>query len=449
MTETQHISFFNRLRRQNSTTIEAESAPDPTSHEAENQAKPVPVRLHMKLAEDENTFLVGASSLGDLPRDRHSFDRQQVMADCLDAWRFNPLARRIVELTTQYVTGGGMAPCCEHAATQAFLHEFWHHPLNRMDARLSELSDELARSGNLFLLLSMDPSGMSYLRVVPSADIERIESRANDVEQEVAYFTRPDTEGAATRYPAFAPWQGTPDLHPVMLHYAINRPAGAQWGEPDLAPVLRWLSRYAAWLEDRVRLNRFRNAFMYVVKARFASESARSTRQLQLAANPPAPGSVLVTDENEEWTVLSPHLEALDAASDGLAIKKMIAAGAGLPLHFLAEPESSTRTTAEAADSATLQRFAQRQCFMQWMLADLLHAAVSRRALVDPRVDPQAEIRILAGDISARDNQSLAEAGSKVAEVAQALYAQGLIDQEEMLRLIYRFLGEGGSHVEA
>jgi len=317
-----------------------------------------------------------------------------------------------------------------------------------MDARLGELSDELARSGNLFLLLSTDASGMSYLRVVPSVDIERIESRANDVEQEVAYYTRQDAEGEVTRYPAFAPWQGTPDLQPVMLHYAINRPAGAQWGEPDLAPVLRWLSRYAAWLEDRVRLNRFRNAFMYVVKARFANESARSTRQLQLAANPPGPGSVLVTDENEEWSVLSPHLEALDASSDGLAIKKMIAAGVGLPLHFLAEPESSTRTTAEAADGATLQRFAHRQRFLQWMLADILRAAVSRRALVDTRVDPQAEIRILAGDISARDNQSLAEAGSKVAEVAQALYAQGLIDQDELLRLIYRFLGEGGSHVE-
>jgi hypothetical protein len=138
----------------------------------------------------------------------------------------------------------------------------------------------------------------------------------------------------------------------------------------------------------------------------------------------------------------------LDASSDGLAIKKMIAAGAGLPLHFLAEPESSTRTTAEAADTATLRRFEQRQRFMQWMIADLLRAVVARRALVDPRVDPQAEIRILAGDISARDNQSLAEAGGKVAEVAQVLYAQGLIDQDEMLRLIYRFLGEGGNHVE-
>jgi len=102
---------------------------------------------------------------GDSPRDRLTYDRQEVLADCMDAWRFNPLARRIVELTSQYVTGGGMAPRSSDVATQAFLCEFWNHTLNRMDARLSELSDELARSGNLFLLLSTDPSGMSYLRV--------------------------------------------------------------------------------------------------------------------------------------------------------------------------------------------------------------------------------------------------------------------------------------------
>ena len=60
-----------------------------------------------------------------------------------------------------------------------------------------------------------------------------------------------------------------------MLHYAINRPVGAQWGESDLAPVLRWLSRYAAWLEDRARLNRFRTAFLYIVHAKFSSEAER------------------------------------------------------------------------------------------------------------------------------------------------------------------------------
>ncbi len=69
--------------------------------------------------------------------------------------------------------------------------------------------------------------------------------------------------------------------------------------------------------------------------------------------------------------MLNPELESGDAATDGLALKKMIAAGAGVPLHFLAEPESATRTTAEAAGGPTFRRFEQRQQFFLWMLGDL------------------------------------------------------------------------------
>ena len=400
----------------------------------------------LSLEETENSLLVGAWQAGESQRDRLAYDREQVLADCMDAWRFNPLARRITELTTTYVTGGGFVVSCPHAPTQAFLERFWNHRLNHLSLRAGELSDELVLSGNLFLLLSTDASGMSYLRVIPSADIARIESSQTDIEQELFYVGKPGLDGDERIYPAYQPGRDRPGeggaFSPVMLHYAVNRPVGSQWGESDLAPVLKWLSRYSAWLEDRVRLNRFRNAFVYVVRARFANESARLNRQAQLALHPPAPGSVLVTDENEEWSVIAPKLEALDASSDGLAIKKMIAAGVGLPLHFLAEPESSTKTTAEASGNPTYRRFAERQRAMCWFLQDLLRVAVERRAYFDPSVDPAAQISVSGGDISARDNAELADAGQKAAAIASGLHEKGLISSEEMLRLVYRFMGE-------
>lgn len=411
--------------------------------------KPEPAgqRKQFTITETDNTLLVGARSLEDSPRDCSSYDRAQILEDCLDAWRFNPLARRIVELTSQYVVGGGMLVSCEEPAVQAFLQDFWQQRLNRMEVRLVEMCDELSRSGNLFVLVSTDQAGMSYLRVVPAADISLIESAPNDIEQARAFIGNPDAvTGEAPRYPAYDPQADSPNeegrFQAVMLHYAVNRPAGAQWGEPDLAPLLRWLSRYAAWLEDRVRLNRFRNAFMYVVKARFVSESARQARQAVLAANPPAPGSVLVTDESEEWSVISPKLEALDASTDGLAVKKMIAAGAGVPLHFLAEPESSTRTTAEAAGSPTFRRFEQRQRTFLWLLQDLLRVVLQRRSMVDASVRGDAPIAIHAADISARDNTALAQAGLDAVSVLEKLVDRGLISPQEMLRVVYRFMGE-------
>ena len=410
-------------------------------------------QMQLSLEETENTLVVGAWQAGESPRDRLAYDRQDVLADCMDAWRFNPLARRITELTTTYVTGGGFVVNCPHAATQAFLERFWDHRLNHLSLRTGELSDELVLSGNLFLLVSTDLAGMSYLRVIPSADIARIESSGADVEQELFYVGKPDFTGEERVFPAYQPGRDRPEegggFAPVMLHYAVNRAVGSQWGESDLAPVLKWLSRYNAWLEDRVRLNRFRNAFVYVVRARFANESARSNRQAQLALHPPAPGSVLVTDENEEWSVIAPKLEALDASSDGLAIKKIIAAGVGLPLHFLAEPESSTKTTAEASGNPSYRRFAERQRAMCWILQDLLRVVVERRAYFDLGVDPTAAITVSGGDISARDNAELADAGQKAAAIASELHEKGLISSEEMLRLVYRFMGEQLPAVDA
>lgn len=403
-------------------------------------------------AESDETFLVGHQAAAPGALDRFEYDREKLLRDALQAWRVNPLARRIVELTSQYVVGGGIAFSCEHANTAAFLKAFWEHPLNRLPIRLYEWCDELTRSGNLFLLLSADPAGMSYVRAIPSLQVKTIHSRVNDLDQETAYEVQPgDNPLETVTWPAFDALQDRPDssqngslarLPTVMLHYCINRAVGSQWGESDLAPLLKWLSRYASWLEDRARLNHFRTAFLYVVHGRFNSEAERRARQAALNAAPPSPGSILVTDEGEAWEVLNPELAADEAGADGLALKKMFAAGAGIPLHFLAEPESATRTTAEAAGGPTYRHYEQRQRLFLWILKDLLRVVVQRRSQVDGNISRQAEVTLQGSDISARDNVSLAMAANNVLPTLRELRGRNLIDDAELLRLAYRFCGE-------
>ncbi len=411
--------------------------------------------LGVQALDDRGDRLISA---GTYPRDRLEVDRQEVLREALEAWRNHPLARRIVEMTSQYVVGGGLGLECRHAPTHRFLQAWWHHPLNRMPQRIFDLCDELTRSGNLFIIVSTDAAGMSYIRALPTQEVIEIETAPNDVEQERVVWQRAEAEapwaaptpgpGGILGYP-WAVYDALNDtldengnFKPVILHYAINRPLGAKWGESDLAPILRWLARYSAWLEDRARLNRYRQSFLYVVKARFTSQAERLARQAELNANPPNPGSILVTDESETWEVLYPELASFEAAQDGLALKKMIAAGSGNPLHFLAEPESATRTTAEAAGGPTFRRYEQRQQYFLWLIQDLARVVVQRRALVDRRLSPTAPILVKGGDLSARDNQSLAIAASTAIQAFVALLDRGLIDEAELLRLAYRFAGE-------
>ena len=310
-------------------------------------------RGRLAVGESDTYFTAGAQAVT-RERDRVDYDREEILRLALEAWRVNPLARRIVGLTTQYVVGGGIRIRADDAATHKFLDAWWNHRLNQLGTRVYEWCDELTRAGELFLIVSTDAAGMSYVRAVPAADIEEIETAENDIQQETAYLQKPAGPGDEGRrwraYDEQADAQGADGaFEPVMLHYAINRPVGAVRGESDLAPLLRWLSRYASWLEDRARLNRYRNSFLFVVKAMFSSEAERAARQAALTASPPSPGSILVVDQGEEWSCINPQLNSQEAGEDGLALKKMIASGAGVPLHFLAEPEGTNRTSAESA----------------------------------------------------------------------------------------------------
>lgn len=327
-------------------------------------------------------------------RPLHALESAQPNAeDALRLYLENPIARRIVALTTEHVIGRGVAIEADDPESQRFLLAFFEHPLNRLSARVGDWVDELTRSGNLFLRLSSDPSGMTFVRALPASLVRKINTAERDAENALSYEIRnpnPDGYGESEVIPASD--RANPSLDDAIFQIAINRPVGTVWGNSDLAPILKWIRRYSAWLEDRARLNRYRNSFLFIVKSRLSSESQRLARQKALNAAPPTPGSILVTTENEEWGVIAPHLESQEAGEDGLALKKMIAVGAGIPLHFLAEQESENKASAEAAGSAAYRGLAMRQQFFHDALSELLRHVLSRAALVNRRLDPSAKI---------------------------------------------------------
>jgi len=402
-----------------------------------------PKREQMSVRENDNTFYIGDHASG-LYRDRFDYDRATILSECLRAWRVSPIARRIVKLYTEFIVGEGFNIKCQHAATHKFLLTWWNHPLNKLSEQLPQWCDERTRSGNLFFLATATRDGMTFIRAVPSELIKEIQTADNDIFQETYYI--PTLEGVSP-WPAYDPTKpifddNSSESTSFMLHYTTNRPVGVVWGEPDLAPLLPWIGRYSTWLEDRVRLNHFRTAWMYIVSGKYPSEQARAARERDINANPPKPGSVLVQGSDENWGILSANLDSFDASVDGLTIKKMIALGAGIPVHYLAEPESSTRTTAEAAGTPTFRAIEQKQTDFIAMIKDMATIAVRVRKEVDRRVNPLAEIEIGAPDITERDNANLALAASRIEPVMADLYDRELIDEPEFLRQTYRMAGE-------
>lgn len=386
--------------------------------------------------ETEQTFLIGQSWNG-LYRDRYSYQRDTILEEAVRAWRLNPLARRLTNLFKIYNVDG-IAYKCEDSATQKFLDEFWNHELNQIEDLLEEISNEIFLTGNFFPLYSVGVDGMTFIRAYPTDQIQEIITADNDLKQETAYITKPlrsDVE-AKTFF-------NLPTAPVFMRHHAINRLAGTVWGEGEIWADLPWLGRYASMLEDRVRLNRGRNAYMYIVQMSGpdVTPDKKQKRQAELNANPPRSGTVLVTDPTEQWGIISPSLDSFDASMDMQAVKKMIAVN-HVPMHYLAEPESSTRTTADAAGTPTFKQFENHQHTFKKIIHSILKTAVKRKSEKDSKVSPTVKIEVTAGDATERDNAALALATSQIIQSIGEMYDRELMDETEYMRLVYRFAGE-------
>ena len=391
--------------------------------------------LEMALAvspEIDNNFFTGGLS-GNYT-DRTSWDRKKVFAESLRAWRVNPIARRIVRLARSFIIGKGIKIKCDDENTQKFLDAWSKDPLNKLNKNFGRWKDEDTRTGNLFFLFTISPDGMTYVRAVPAERIENIISAENDIEQETR-FTK-DLIGA-DYYEAYDP---RVEQKTFMVHFASNRPVGSVWGEGDLAPLLVWIGRYSTWLEDRVRLNHFRNAFMYIVRGKYKNESERFTREKHLNVNQPKPGSVLVVNENnEDWGILSATLDSFDASLDGIAIKKNILSGLGYPMHWFAEPEGSNKTTAEAAGTPTFRTLEEEQDDFFEMVVELARVAVEvRQRAGDRSVKADATIWVDGPDITERDNATLALALGRAYPPLADLFDRDAISPDEFMRQVYK-----------
>ncbi|MFO7697711.1 MAG: hypothetical protein R6X16_11230 [Anaerolineae bacterium] len=134
----------------------------------------------------------------------------------------------------------------------------------------------------------------------------------------------------------------------------------------------------------------YKGAYLWHVRIDNAASGQLEAKRRQYARVPRS-GSIIISDAGEHWEAVSPQINADDVAADGKAIRLMIAAGAGVPLHYLAEGDSATRATAREMGTPTLRRFAHRQFLFESILTDLIRTAARRGGLGEISVNLRFE----------------------------------------------------------
>jgi hypothetical protein len=202
------------------------------------------------------------------------------------------------------------------------------------------------------------------------------------------------------------------------------------------------LRRYKDWLIDRVRINKYKAAFLWDITLQGAD---RRTVELKMQeySRPPEPGSVIVHNETEMWQAVQPKIDAGDVEADGRAVKLMIAMGAGIPEHYLASGENSNRATATEMALPTIKKFKRRQDYFGYILTRILDRVVQEkqaRGLLPAGIDTTLEFTF--PDIDTDDNLALGQASLAVAQSLQIAKAQGWVTDETAARLYFESLGE-------
>ncbi|HEX6511583.1 MAG TPA: hypothetical protein VF157_04740 [Chloroflexota bacterium] len=384
---------------------------------------------------------------------------------CYEAYNSNPLARQAIEITTSMVLGSGLRVVARGQRVQRILDRFWQDPDNHMDLRVYSLCTELALYGEQFIRFFVNPiDGSVKIGQIDPSTIDQIVTDPNNIEKPLRFHQRPVGPGvdvwgpdagsgdqvlgvgssatSKTQHPAPNTQEGCWfEAGTEVVQFAINKVSNAKRGQSDLATMLVWLRRYKDWLTDRVRLNKYKGAFVWDVKLTGADKKTIDRKKMEYAY-PPLPGSLVVHNETEEWSAVEPRIGADQVEADGKAIKMMVAVGAGLPEHYLAEGGNVNRATAAEMGMPTLKRFERRQDYLSFLLRSILDRVLSEAqaaGLLSSRADRRYDIVFPPIDVD--DGEGIASAVGKLVPALQAAKQEGWLADAAAMKLLHRFLG--------
>jgi hypothetical protein len=354
---------------------------------------------------------------------------QELHQQAYDAYIGNPLAFRIIETLTSYLWGPGPLIQSTSEPAQATIDNWLQ--LNRFPHRGQQLTRELHLYGELFLLRRPD----GYLTPIDPVSVDEVKVSDHDPGIVTACKVIPRDRLATGQ----GDWYTVPEQ---VYHLAINRVSNAARGRSTLWVLLPWLRRYKSWLEDRVLLNRGRSSWLWTVAVKNATPT-KLREKAQLYAVPPDPGSVLFHADDEAWEAKGLQLNAEDARWDGAALKLMIAAGAGIPIHWLSEVISGTRAVAAEMGGPTQRAFTMLQGDVTTLLTDLLRDHLTLRH------QKATDVQIAFPDLTPSDNLQLSQAISTMVPALVTAVDRGWLTDDDARTWLFQIAAKPAAPARA
>jgi len=295
----------------------------------------------------------------------------------------DPGARGLIETLVNFIIGKDVS--IEPEDPSPDVKAYWESfvEVNEWDMRSKEFVRRTLRDGENFLRF-FKPAIKSILEAADVLDTQNINNTISLVPPKVRFIHPPeikdesqthsygietdenDVEIPITYYRSYAKRDGTPANEKIpadeIIHTKILVDSDVKRGVSFLVGNAKYLTKYSAWLEDRIMLNRIRTVFNLImkvsgdptaIKSKFEDTTTSGTLERKKM---PARGSVLVGTQGIEYEFANLNIHAEDTKDDGRNIELMLCKGTGLTEYIVRGDASNANYSSSMVSESPMVR---------------------------------------------------------------------------------------------
>jgi len=401
---------------------------------------------------------------GDLKRDLSPMTQKRMCEIALYLWEANLLGGAIIELPLAYMLGEGVRLHCDDDENQKVLKRFWRDPINQMDIKLIKKARELALYGEqCYPTFVNEHTGHVRLGYLDPTLIQTVVVDPDNAEQPIGIVTCKDRKGVAKRYKVIV--NGAEDVFTTRtqqiratftdveaFYFAINDLSNGKRGRSDLLAQADWLDGYDQFLFGELDRAQFMRAFLWDVTLKGATPEEVKARAKEISA--PAPGSVRVHNDAEEWNAVSPDLQAQDSNTNASLFRNHVLGGGTIPEHWFGGGGDVNRAVGAEMSEPTFKRFSMRQQTLKHILQALVIFVLHQNALASNGSEPDLEderfeVEAIFPEMTAKDTSKYAAALQQVVVGASIAVEKSLMTEETAIKLINAIAGRLGVEINA
>tara|TARA_R100000808_G_scaffold4949_2_gene15478 strand:+ start:8612 stop:10165 length:1554 start_codon:yes stop_codon:yes gene_type:complete len=408
-------------------------------------------------------------------------------------YKSNPIAKRIIDLTAEYVVGDGITYVAEDRNVQDILDSHWTDPTNNWTINQFSRVRDLGLTGELCIPVYVnEQNGHVTLGNIDTAMIESVvENPENTMKQQLIIlrkFPKEDYRRAYRIIDVSSAPVGTKEygryvglntsavsgadftkddiIEPTgsglkykckvvgaCFFFTINNPMTANRGWSDLLPDMDWIDAHDQFLFSSVE--KAIESSKYVLDVTLTGKNEQQIREWLRNQRSLKPGERFAHNENVSQEFKTPDLKLEDSASLASVLKNHVLAGAGLPPIWFAESLTSRASAPEMTEPA-YRHLKMRQKFIAYIMTRIFRfvldqAIIHGRLRQDSRFSDtslatieSASFYLRMPEVSFRDQRANAIAVRSISTALKDAVGNGFIETDEASRIFTRYLGLSG-----